>query len=339
MAWFVFDMDETLGHLHTPYHMLCVLKTKEHMRNRLNNASDPLKEALHRAYRRFVDGVAGAESSATPLGILRPGMLDIFHRLVHLQKQGIIGGTMIYSNNAHLPSVKFIQDVLNTATGSNIVCDAIHLLHPDRKPEQFTQGGRIYANKTWDVVKHILQTGSCGAPESITPKDVYFVDDQKHPDLERVLGTHYIRAPQYKYKTRFNVLLPFFEEALRSADLTEDPGFTQLANYIKGSCTGFKPTSYHNLITTLRSYTPAPPNPVPLPDSLLVELTTYLDGIESMSNVANNHTYGANTATPNLPNMPLSNINSSLFKGGRRRKTSKKRNLHKNRTRWLRRQQ
>jgi len=340
MAWFVFDMDETLGHLFTPFYMLCFFKTKESFGNSRKNLSAELAEPLARAYARFVDRIAATEDSDSPLGILRPGLLPVMRRLAHLKDQGIIRGVIIYSNNGHLPSVQFTRDLIQSAIGrQDLFCDAVHLTHPGRKAERFTQYGRVYANKTWAVVKSILENGPCAATD-VTPDTVYFVDDANHPDLQRVLKTKYIQPKPYKYKVPFSTLVPYFEDALASVGLAEDPGFSELMKYIGTSCTPSKPTSMAHLISLLRAYTRTSDLPVPAPDDLPEVLNSYLDGIESMSDVANNQTYGVNNT---LPNMPLSNIQPNLFSGGRKlrrtRRSHRKRNLRKNRTRWLRQQQ
>jgi hypothetical protein len=211
MAWFVFDMDETLGQLYTPFYMLCFFKTKESFSNLRRNLSPELAEPLGRAYARFVDRVAATEASDTPLGIIRPGLLPVMARLAELKDKGIIRGVMIYSNNGHLPSVQFMRDVIQSAIGrQDLICDAVHLMHPGRRAEQFTQYGRIYANKTWAVVKSILESGPCGATD-VTPQNVYFVDDANHPDLQRVLKTKYIQPKPYKYKTPISRLIPYFQ--------------------------------------------------------------------------------------------------------------------------------
>ncbi len=338
MAWFVFDMDETLGHLFTPFYMLCFFKTKDSFSNLRRNLSPELAEPLGRAYARFVDRVAATEASDTPLGIVRPGLLPVMARLAELKDKGVIRGVMIYSNNGHLPSVQFMRDVIHSAIGrQDLICDAVYLMHPGRRAEQFTQYGRTYANKTWAVVKSILESGPCGATD-VTPKTVYFVDDANHPDLQRVLKTKYIQPKPYKYKTPVSTLIPYFQEALESVGLAENPGFKDLIQFIGTSCTTAKPISLQHFITQIRAVTRTPDLPVPAPDELPDVLNQYLDGLESMSNAANESTFGTNTTNSSTNSHSLNRIQTNLF-GGRRRKTSKKRNLRKNRTRWLRRQQ
>jgi hypothetical protein len=339
MAWFVFDMDETLGHLFTPFYMLCFFKTKESFGNNRKNLAPELAEPLGRAYARFVDRIAATEASDTPLGILRPGLLPVMARLAALKDQGIIRGVVIYSNNGHLPSVHFVRDLIHSAIGrQDLICDAVHLYHPGRKAERFTQYGRTYANKTWAVVKSILESGPCGATD-VTPQNVYFVDDANHPDLQRVLKTKYIQPKPYKYKTPFSILVPYFQEALESVGLAENPGFGELMNYVGTSCGTSKPSSMDQLLSQMRVQTRTPDLPVPAPDELPELLSLYLDGLESMSNVANESTFGLNNTNLVNTSNSLNRIQTNLFTGGKRRKTSKKRNLRKNRTRWLRRQQ
>ena len=198
MKYFIFDMDETIAELYSVYYFIASIKLKE-----LSNEailSRGLDTKLKIAYEAFVERIAKEEESDLPLGILRPGILGIMEDLKQLQSKGIIRKVAIYSNNGHLESLQLIRDVIHKSIKSTtLIGDCIHWDHPMRGEERLTHAGA--ANKTWSVLRNILISGPCGAPNTIQPTDIYFFDDLKH---EKMVDTHYIQVPPYTKKASFD---------------------------------------------------------------------------------------------------------------------------------------
>lgn len=186
MSFFVFDLDETLAEVY-PLHYFIEPAPAAHV------------------YREFVKGVAAAEDARVPLGLLRPGILAVMERLLTLQRRGILLGVLIYSNNGHLPTLKFIRDVIHAHLGIRkpLILECIHWDHPDRTDSP------VREDKTWDSLRGILERYSPAIP----PDRVYFVDDLEHPDLMEALGEQYLHVPPYEYHASFDRLVALMEDA------------------------------------------------------------------------------------------------------------------------------
>ncbi len=205
MSYFIFDMDETLAELYSVYYFIATLKNDEEM-------PESLKKSLDDSYKIFVEKVLNKEKSNEPLGILRPGILEIMKQLSNLQKQGKVKNVVIYSNNGHLESLYFIRDLIHLYVKSNnLIKECIHWDHPMRKEEINGRPGA--ANKTWNVLKNILVKGNCVADPDLKAEDVYFFDDLDHTDLKRNLGINYYQVPGYNFKASINRLSQIFRES------------------------------------------------------------------------------------------------------------------------------
>lgn len=203
--YFIFDMDETLAELYSVYYFIATLKNDEEM-------PESLKIGLDNAYKIFVEKVLNKEKSNEPLGILRPGILEIMKSLSNLQRQGKIKNVVIYSNNGHLDSLEFIKDLIHLyIKNDDLIKECIHWYHPLRKEEINGQPGA--ANKTWNVLKNILVKGNCIADPELKAENVYFFDDLDHTDLKRNLGINYYQVPGYNFKASLNRLSQIFKES------------------------------------------------------------------------------------------------------------------------------
>jgi hypothetical protein len=190
--FFVFDMDETLAEVYSLYYLL----------------EDAIKHHPPSAYRAFVQSIA-----TNDYGILRPGIRRIMEQLHALQQVGKVGGVLIYSNNSHLTSLKFIRDVIHAhlQTTDPLIIQCIHWLHPHRTDAPHRN------DKTWDSLQRFL-------PEGIEPDRVFFVDDLDHTDLRTALGPHYIKVQPYSYHPPFGILLDAYDATLQSVG---EPPLTQ----------------------------------------------------------------------------------------------------------------
>ena len=217
MAYVVFDLDETLAHLHSMYYFIASLNMKEDIvENRsylLSFLPEDVFDSQKKAYHLFIKRVLEAETSDKPLGILRPGVLEVMRALRALQQKGKVKHVVIYSNNAHLPSLKFVRDLIHLHVGSSfLIGDCIHRGHPLRYMDQ--QNPVI--TKSWSTLRDILIEGRCKA-ESLAAKQVYFFDDLDHLDLQRALKEQYYKVPAYSYTVALDRISEIYIEVLEEA--------------------------------------------------------------------------------------------------------------------------
>jgi hypothetical protein len=215
--YFIFDMDETLAELYSVYYFVSSLRLKETIEEDnkyvAENIPPALLNSLNKAYTIFVNDVLKEEKSSKPLGILRPGILNVMSKLYELQKAGKVKNIIIYSNNGHLESLEFIRDLIHEHLGTTqLIKECIHWNHPMRDEERHVRPGA--ANKTWNVIKNIMVNGNCKASPQVEPKDVYFFDDLDHIDLQEKLGNTYYKVPGYNFKASFDRLASIYSRAL-----------------------------------------------------------------------------------------------------------------------------
>jgi len=189
--YFVFDLDETLADIYTVYYFVASLQTYSTM-------SESLRRTLKEYYKKFVKHIL-YEELIDPLGIIRPGILDVMEKLRELYKVGKVKGVIIYSNNGHLYNLEFIRDIIHEFVGE-VICDCIHRYHHRRRSD----------TKTWDELKCILMEGECKA-KNLTPSDVSFFDDLIHDDLHKHL-VNYNHVPEYTYKASFDRIADIYRK-------------------------------------------------------------------------------------------------------------------------------
>jgi hypothetical protein len=218
MAYVVFDLDETLAHLHSMYYFIASLNMKQDIvENRsylLSFLPEDLFDSQKRAYRLFVKRVLEAETSDRPLGILRPGVLEVMSALRELQQKGKVAHVVLYSNNRHLPCLKFVRDLIHLHVRSTfLIGECIHwdhvMRHEDKMHPAFT--------KSWNVLRGILMEGRCKAPDSLSAKHVYFFDDLDHIDLQHALKEQYYKVPAYSYTVALDRISQIYIEVLEEA--------------------------------------------------------------------------------------------------------------------------
>jgi hypothetical protein len=218
MKYFIFDMDETLAELYSVYYFVASLRLNEMYKDEDIKIPDHLKKSLDKAYKIFVNNVLKKEISNKPLGVLRPGILDVMFKLNELKRKEKIGHVIIYSNNGHLESLEFIRDIIHRYLDTNdLIIECVHWNHHMREEERKMEAG--VANKTWNVLRNILVNGKCMASENIEPKDVYFFDDLFHKDLIKNLEGNYYKVPPYNFKASFDRLSDIYMNSLRMANV------------------------------------------------------------------------------------------------------------------------
>lgn len=244
MSYFVFDLDETLAEVYSAYYFIASLKLRETVQTtnsgskskskskRMHIASVPiwLQTELNRAYECFLQRILDEETSMKPLGILRPGILDIMSDIHALQCEGAIKDVVIYSNNGHLESLHFVRDLIHCYLGrTNLIKDCIHWHHPMRDEERILIAG--FPNKTWNVLRRIMSSPPCHAPHTLHPTDVHFFDDLEHWDLKRVLKQNYHQVPPYEFKASFERLAAIFRDSLKEAKVSQE-AIKELQDYV-----------------------------------------------------------------------------------------------------------
>lgn len=201
MSYFVFDLDETLAQIYTVYYFVASLQTYPNMSKSLTNS-------LKKAYKKFVKKIV-EEEITNPLGVLRPGILNIMKKLYELYRTGKVKGVVIYSNNSHLYSLEFIRDLIHEYIDGELIIECIHRYHHIREKD----------DKTWDELKRILTKGKCKA-RNVNPRDVYFFDDLEHKDLQEHLE-NYNKVPEYNFKTSFDRIANIYKEILVDKEFIE----------------------------------------------------------------------------------------------------------------------
>lgn len=288
MVYFVFDMDATLANLYTVHYFLCDLR-RETMLDGAAPASNTLQLYLDTAYTTFVHAIATREAHAEPfgpqpLGILRPGILAVMRLLNSYKQSGLIDGIIIYSNNGALGTLHFIRDLIHAhVRNPKLICDCIHWGHEGRISERNTAPGS--AKKTWDVLKGILTNpeGPCKAPETLEPKDVYFVDDQVHPDLMMTLPQgHYIHVPPYEFKAPYDPIAGIYKQALEGSGLLGN--YAALEEYFQHVDEGCSKRRMEDLNSIVARYktatrTAAARTPVPAPDRSIMMMISAIRGL------------------------------------------------------------
>jgi hypothetical protein len=261
MPCFVFDLDETLANVYTPYYFLYDLQrqaTYSHTKppSKKTSLTPPprLTPLIKVAYDDFIDKIAEQEKSSDPLGIIRPGILQIMEHLRDMKTKGLCEGVVIYSNNGSLANLHFVRDVIHRAIDSaDLICDCIHWHNPVRRSEYTSPIREGAADKTWAVMKKILIKGACKVPSKrVQPNDVYFFDDQSHPDLEEVLGDNYIHMNEYPYKTPFIRVAQIYLDSITKAGLLARPEIAR--EYITFCAQIYPSTRDYNPMKTLKRH-------------------------------------------------------------------------------------
>ena len=223
MKYFVFDMDEAIAELYSAFYFITIIRITDEFEIEYPGwfeKSDPLLKQLKKAYQHFVKLVLEEELSYKPLGILRPGVLQVMKLLHQLQKEKKVAHVVIYSNNDSLSCVEFIRDVIHEYVGTtDLICECAHRSHPLR--DEFSPKHRMrLIDKSWESLKRVLVQGHCKAPDTLEPKDVYFFDDLIHPDLQAALGKQYHRVPPYEFKASYQRLVDLYIDALTKGDVS-----------------------------------------------------------------------------------------------------------------------
>jgi len=214
--YIIFDVDHTLIDSYSLFYFLAMLKPEETIK--LSPMELPpcdtadwsyFKATLADAYNYFIEDIIRIETSNRPLGIFRPGILPLMMRLSDLQRQNIIKGVHLYSNNSYLPTLQFIKDLVHHMIGSStLIQELIHWMHPLRIKERMERLPNTYVGKSWDTMYEIL-----GIPSN----EIYYVDDLPHTELMKVLGKQYCHVSKYEFRASFDRVFVIYLRVVEKA--------------------------------------------------------------------------------------------------------------------------
>ena len=218
-VYYVFDLDGTLTNQYSYFYFLADFKPRG-VYSEDDTAFPPqteVQDILDKAYSQFVRLVALKEASTTPLGLLRPGILPVCREILRQQKEGLCHSALMYSNNPNPMVLEFVRDVIHEILGDSIFCTLVDWNHPLRTSE-ITPGQPGAAEKTWDVLYQSITKLCGGQGQQVTPRQVMFIDDQHHPNLDEVLPSgNYIRVTPYTFKTSIDAIKPLYIQAMKYA--------------------------------------------------------------------------------------------------------------------------
>ena len=210
MRYVVFDLDQTLADVSSVYFFIGSLT----MDIPLLRAScfKELRSQLGVAYGLWVHRVLEQEQSDTPLGILRPGILDIMTKLYRLKRANQLDHVVIYSNNGVLSNLHFVKDLIHEHLHGTLITDCIHWNHPLREHDKNNR----FMTKSWATLQRILQEGPCQA-RTVEPSEVVFFDDMDHMNLQMALENYY-QVPPY-HMDAYARTAPLYQASLEEAQV------------------------------------------------------------------------------------------------------------------------
>jgi hypothetical protein len=225
MSYAVFDLDETLAHLDSIYYFLLALQPEKTLdKKSLEKHASNFKETdviREKIYEKIVEKITEREASDEPLGLIRPGILEVMDKLNDLKEKHIIKGVVIYSNNGHLSNLEFVRDVIHAYVGNPyLICDCIHWGREGREEEYYTHIRPTpgHAKKTFSVLKKLLESGPCGA-SNIKSDQIYFFDDQPHVLDENLPKGHSIKVSEYEYDVPIDSIAKIYKECMEELGL------------------------------------------------------------------------------------------------------------------------
>ena len=229
--WFVFDMDETLTHV-SPYRaLLCTFFVDEFavaIGKEGKGIANELRIPLLNAYIHFFNTCVSQEKSDTPLGLLRPGIREIFTKIGELKDSGIAGGCIIYSNNRTRRILQYIRDLIHAVVGrDDLILDIAHASDARRNEGK---------QKTVATISKLLREGPYKVPD-VKIDDIFFFDDIEHIDIKEKLANRYIQVYPYEYRVNTERIVDIYMHSLQVAGILTDEKLIKLfLQHIMNSC-------------------------------------------------------------------------------------------------------
>jgi hypothetical protein len=262
MSYVVFDLDLTLADITSFYYFLLSFRIKEFAMETSPRMFAFFPEELHvrlqKAYQLFVERVAMQEESANPMGLLRPGILEIMKGLAELYHKKKVRQVMIYSNNRYLPSLEFVRDVIHHSIKTKLITDCVHWNHPSRENYKID----INYSKTWNTMHSLCFRGL-----PIEPKQVYFFDDQIHIQLQQTLQENYYQVPAYHCTVPFDRIKEIYQSVLRDAEVNIATLMVYMMEVMEADQQTFPFYPHGNSMNDLMNIMESLSKPLPWPNS------------------------------------------------------------------------
>lgn len=284
MAYFGFDLDETLGRFMAVDDSLFFIMPDVVYRGQLKSKKpfDPspdLQAKLDFAFQAFVKCLATKERESD-LRLLRPGILQIIQKLSDLKSEGRVKGIVVYSNNGNLGCLKVATGMIEELLGKpGLFCNHVDWWSPLRNGINW-RGNPGQADKTTMALRKCFLDSRCGSSRNIASipiNNLYFFDDRIHPEIFRTIGAdHYFNVKPYHYDASYIEITKCMTQALESANLNNDQEYL---NYIAPVLSALGLTkSYENILIAVNAYNARyPPQRLPFEDdtsSILARLDT-----------------------------------------------------------------
>jgi hypothetical protein len=191
--YYAFDLDGTLSDIHD-----------------LNDYLDFFKMQISNdaAYKIFIEKIA----EKTDIRKCTLFNLDMIFLIIREK----ISDAVIYSNNSDPNVLVFVKDVIEALVKRPVFCYLMHWDHVFRNNE-IVRGDPGNARKTWPVLKRAF--AECG--HDVKPEQVYYFDDQIHPDLKR--SVNYTRVKEYRTNLDLNneLISKIFRESLEESGINQ----------------------------------------------------------------------------------------------------------------------
>jgi hypothetical protein len=252
--YLAFDLDATLGDFASVWKILSTLRQSRYYFDS-NPAlikpypNEDFRVKIDVAYNNFVKAISVRERSKDPLGLFRPGIFEVFEKVVFMKRSGFVKGVIIYSNNSSLATLEFVRDIFHHSFNYKIFDDLIHMQHRLR----IRSNSKVDIRKNWVELHKILVSGECKAPLSIGVNQVKFFDDQIHIDLLEKMGTNYVRVSPYCNRVNMAYMTAILRKVLNESELLKDEHFL---NYVDSD----NLESY--LVSIERAEFPSPSRPI-----------------------------------------------------------------------------
>ncbi len=187
MVYIGFDFDQTLGDFESLFTIF------------------PTKDSPY--YEDIVEIFAQKEMSRKPFGVIDPRIVKLLPSLKILKQSGNIKAIVIYSNNSSYELISFIADVMGYIAGDrNLVDKVAHLTYPGRKSPA----------KTVQFLKRLISEAKGIPVNRIDTKEIYFMDDQLHPDLIHKLQDRYRKVDSYVSEATATEVSQYLSQKLMS---------------------------------------------------------------------------------------------------------------------------
>lgn len=259
MAFLGFDLDETLGKFSSTDGYIYFFMPQALYGGLYKGygtypvPSPELQAKLQAGFDLFAQCLASKEPG---LGLLRPGIVQIFNKLADLKASGKIAGIIIYSNNGNIASLLLASKMIEYLVGKGpLFCNHIDYYNEMRNIANVKiKPGN--ATKTVRVLRQSFLDPRCGNYTSINdiPVDkLFFFDDLIHDDIIDIIGDRYFQVNPYGKDANYEPITECFDTAIKSQGLDTDEEYL---DYVKDIVNFGQtlPTSFEDILNFLETY-------------------------------------------------------------------------------------